>query len=382
MRLDSITGRLQLSATDLASFLGCAHRTALEMAHAFGRREKPRYDDPALEALFARGLEHEAAYVERLRANGATVVVEIARVPEREIALTRTVDAMRAGADVIVQGALGNDRWFGYADILIKVSTPGAFGPWSYEVVDTKLSRETKAGTVLQLALYSVLLELVQGARPEHFHVVTPDTTEAYRLDDYAAYFRLIRARLDSAAGEDDMALAAANYPEPVDHCDICPWTGPCSARRRRDDHLSLVAGIARSQRRELGAHDVVTMASLAAMPIRPMTFKPRRGAPETYERVREQARVQVQTRTTGEPVVEWLPIVPPAEKEPGQGLCRLPEPTPGDLFLDLEGDPFAGPMSGPPTLRGWEYLFGIATADGTYQPFWAESAAAEKAAF
>ena len=68
------------------------------------------------------------------------------------------------------------------------------------------------------------------------------------------------------------------------------------------------------------------------------------------------------------------------------QGFCRLPEPSPGDVFLDLEGDPFAGPVAGPPALRGREYLFGIATAgpsgETTYQAFWAESAAEEKTAF
>ncbi len=385
MRFDKSSGSLQLSATDLASFLGCHHRTALEMGHAYGTREKPQYDDPSLEALFARGLEHEAAYVDRLRADGASVVVEIKNAETREprdVTLARTIDAMREGADVIVQGALGNERWFGYADVLIKTERPSGFGDWSYEVVDTKLSRDTKAGTVLQLALYSVLLESVQGARPEHFYVVTPDTTETYRLDDYAAYFRLIRARLDEAARQNDVALAAAHYPEPVDHCDICPWSGQCRAERRKDDHLSLVAGISRTQRRELTMQSVVTTASLAEMPIHPMAFKPKRGAPETYERVREQARVQVAARTTGEPVVEFLPVVPPTADEPGQGLCRLPEPTDGDLFLDLEGDPFAGPTSGPPMLRGREYLFGVVTADGGYQAFWAENADQEKTAF
>lgn len=382
MFLRKSTRQLQLSATDLASFLGCHHRTALEMGHAFGKRTKPEYDDPGLEALFQRGLDHEAAYVETLKADGAQRVVTIEKGATRDETIARTLEAMRSGADVIVQGALGDDRWFGYADILRKVPRAGAFGPWSYEVADTKLSRETKAGTVLQLALYSALLEEIQGARPERFFVVTPDATEEYRLDDHAAYFRLIRARLDEAARSDDEALAAANYPEPVDHCDICPWTAQCGARRRADDHLSLVAGISRTQRRELTAHNVMTMAALAGMPVAPMPFRPTRGAAETYARVREQARVQVEARTNGGLVVEFFPVAPPGEGVPAEGLCRLPAPTPGDLFLDLEGDPFVGPTAGPPMLRGREYLFGVAAADGTYRAFWAETAEEEKVAF
>ena len=374
--LDKTTKQLRLSATDLASFLGCHHRTALEMGHAAGKFDKPQFDDPSLESLFERGLEHEAAYVKTLADKGASTVVNLGDVKDAREAIAKTVAAIHAGADVIVQGGLGNDRWYGRTDILTKTASA------SYEVTDTKLSRETKAGTVLQLALYSVLLEDVQGTRPEHFYVVTPEKTETYRLDDYGAYFRLIRAHLSDAILEDDAALATANYPDPVDHCDICPWVGKCDRRRRKDDHLSLVAGISRTQRRELTVQSVQTMAALAGMAINPMPFTPKRGGAETYVRVREQARVQVQARDTGGLIVELLPVVLPTEKEAGQGLCRLPEPTPGDLFLDLEGDPFVGPSAGAPMLRGREYLFGLVASDGTYRASWVTSAAEEKRAF
>ena len=42
---------------------------------------------------------------------------------------------------------------------------------------------------------------------------------------------------------------------------------------------------------------------------------------------------------------------------EPENGLARLPEPTVGDIFLDLEGDPFVG-------RGGLEYLIGYLTVD------------------
>src|SRR5687768_7008538 len=125
------------------------------------------------------------------------------------------------------------------------------------------------------------MLSRIQGRRPERFYVVAPGIAapvHEYRVDDYAAYFRLIRGRLAEAVGEDDDALATANYPEPVDHCDVCPWSSVCSKRRRSDDHLSLVAGISRIQRRELESRDVSTLAALAEMPL-PLAFRPQRGA-------------------------------------------------------------------------------------------------------
>src|SRR6266550_2990033 len=371
----NISDQIVLSATDLSNFLNCRHRTALELGEARGKCTRPQFYDPLLEALFARGLEHERQYVESLEGAGRRIV-NLAEITDRTAAVARTVNAMRAGDDAIVQGALEDGNWYGRPDVLLKTNLPSAFGAWAYEVADTKLARETRGGTILQLGLYCEMLARVQGRRPERFYVVTPDTTapvHEYRVDDYAAYFRLIRGRLETTVVEDDELLAAANYPEPVDHCDVCPWSSVCSQKRRTDDHLSLVAGISRLQRRDLVAHDIPTLAALAKMPW-PLAFKPKRGAAATFERVREQARLQLAARETRQPVFEVLQPI-----EPEKGLCRLPEPSPRDLFLDLEGDPFVGE-------GGREYLFGIVSLgqDGepVYRAFWSQTQPQERAAF
>ena len=65
------------------------------------------------------------------------------------------------------------------------------------------------------------------------------------------------------------------------------------------DDHLSLVAGITQIQIEELKRHGVDTVAALAAMPL-PLTWKPSRGTAPSYERIREQARIQIAGRNTG----------------------------------------------------------------------------------
>jgi uncharacterized protein len=373
MRADG--GALILFATDLANFLNCRHRTALELGEARGKRRRPMWPDPLLEALFARGLEHERNYLSRLAAAGKRIT-NLIGIKAREDALAGTLDAMRAGVEVIAQGAVADGRWYGRPDILLRVDSPSALGPWSYEVADTKLAIETRAGTILQLGLYCDLLTTAQGASPESFYVVTPDVDQpvnCYRVSAYSAYFRLLRRRLEAFVEGDDNLLAAANYPEPVDHCDVCAWSSVCSTKRRHDDHLSLVAGITRIQRTELQTRGINTVVELANTPL-PLTFKPRRGALLSYVRIREQARVQVEERSTDNPVFELLH---PIEAE--KGLCRLPEPSPGDLFLDLEGDPFAG-------NAGREYLFGLVSSNDhgqlTYDAHWALTLADEAAAF
>ncbi|APO55890.1 hypothetical protein BD122_36425 [Bradyrhizobium diazoefficiens] len=136
----------------------------------------------------------------------------------------------------------------------------------------------------------------MQQRPPEKAHVVTPGTQylpEAYRMADFAAFYRRIRRSLETfAASPSHSGL----YPDPIEHCEICRWREPCASRRRSDDHLSLVAGIAKTQIEELVRRGAGTMAALATLPI-PLQWRPDRGSAPGYEKVREQARLQVEGR-------------------------------------------------------------------------------------
>src|SRR6266571_8841476 len=111
---------LLLSSTDLSNFLSCRHLTALEMAAALGKRRRPHWVDPLLEVLFQRGLDHERAYIAALQAEGRQIV-SFADVKDRDAAVAQTLEAMCSGADVIVQGALRDGRWYGRPDVLQRV---------------------------------------------------------------------------------------------------------------------------------------------------------------------------------------------------------------------------------------------------------------------
>ena len=364
-------GTITLSASDLVGHLNCKCLTCLNIDFLNGMLERPRLWDPLLQILRERGARHEQGFLGHLGSQGFELTV-IEGIGIDSEAVARTRDAMLGGGQIIVQGALQDSRWVGRADVLQRVEMPSDLGPWSYEVIDTKLARETKGGTVLQLCLYADLVKSVQGRLPEFGYVVAPWSNyepQAYRMDDYSAFYRRVRRSLEEF-------LEAPNhgeeYPEPKDFCDVCGWRAHCKERRRADDHLCLVAGISKLQTNELQQQAIKTVAELAAMPL-PLAWKPERGSAHAYERVREQARIQVEGRNAGCVLYELLPL------EPGLGLAMLPEPSPGDVFFDLEGDPFAGE-------GGLEYLFGYAYrgADGqlNYSGDWVFSRADEKKAF
>jgi predicted RecB family nuclease len=379
--VQTIDGRPVYAATDLVAYLACEHLTQLERAALAGLVRRPMRDDPELDIIRKRGFEHEKRYLGDLTAEGRHAVTiepdgSIDDQGERlRAAAAATTAAMASGADVIYQATFFDGTWRGHADFLLRVDDathPSRFGPYHYEVADTKLARHVKASAVLQICSYVDQLERVQGVRPEWLYVALGGSTRAVerlRVDDYMAYYRSARDRF-LATMADAIAPAyppAGTYPEPVDHCDVCRWAAECVQRRRDDDHLSLVAGISARQRRALEQRGVATLEALGdlALPMRPALDGTSAAA---LARVREQARLQLEGRRTGTLRYELLVPAPGADLEPERGLASLPAPSRGDLFFDIEGDPFA-------LDDGLDYLFGVRELDGTFHAFWSRDA-------
>jgi predicted RecB family nuclease len=357
-----------LSPSDLNNLLECRHLMALELAR-FNGNGVPRSGRGAHVDILARyGEQHESAILDAYEASGRSVERVVTGPGEDRFraALEQTLAAMRRGVDVIHQATLIGEGFGGYADFLERVQSPSSLGDWSYEVADAKLARATKGYFLVQLSVYAALLERIQSLEPQELVVLLGDgRRDVYRTEDFAAYVRRIRRYAEETI---DAGLADT-YPLPCGHCGICDYRHHCEQRRRGDDHLSLVAGMRRDQVARLEQHGVPTLAALAALdPERRIPRIPR----DSLAKLRSQAALQLRERETGEQCYQLLAY------EPGFGFGLLPRPAPGDLYFDVEGDPYIGD-------RGLVYLFGIGWHDGAderYQAFWAHSQDAEKAAF
>jgi predicted RecB family nuclease len=352
-------GSLFFSPSDLNAFLECEHLAALELAVARRGLERPAADNVQAELIRRKGDEHELAYLAALRAEGRGILAIERGEHEWELerAARDTESAMRDGAGVIYQAAFVDpDGWRGFADFLER--QPDG----TYEVVDTKLARHARPYYVLQLCFYSEQVARIQGREPERMHVVLGSgERESFRPAEFAAYYRRVRARFEAAARNGFVGT----YPLPVRHCSICDFLPLCEARWVADDHLTLVAGVRRDQIPRLEAQGVRTLGELATAHDEQ---RPANMHPGTFERIRDQAALQLSHRETGEHTTRLLP------PEPLRGFALLPQPSPGDLFFDLEGDPFWEPG------RGLEYLWGVLGRDG-YRAFWAHDRAAERSA-
>ncbi len=366
-------GRLILSPSDLVGFLQCGHLSELSLEVVHGTRTGPPDDDQEQSVVQRRGIEHEVAYLARLRAEGLEVT-EIPASDELETRAALTKEALAAGPDVVYQATFvdragSGPIWRGHADFLTRVTAPSSLGAFSYEPEDTKLATHVRPSAVLQLCEYAEQLARCQGRVADRIHVVLGDQTRtSLRLADFAAYHRAAKARFVVACAD-----GVSAYPLPVEHCHICQWRSQCDERRIADDHLTLVPGLRTDQVGKLSAGaGVTTVAELAAYE--------GDGVPgigrQAFDKLRAQARLQVRARAEPD-------LAPPYEllagAGPGRGLAALPTPSAGDLFFDIEGDPFVGES-------GLEYLLGVGWAepDGQFgfKAFWARTPAEEKSSF
>ncbi len=371
-----IDGRLLYAASDLNNYLECKRLTELDALVARRKLPRPQDEDDAQAQLLRRkGEEHEQRFLEAMQAHYGDAVVCFTR-PEASVeafalAERQTRAAMASGAPIVYQATFFDGQFIGHADFLRRIQPPSALGPWSYEVLDTKLALRPKPYYLVQLCNYSAHVERLQGLAPVHGHIVLGNNVEkSFQLHDYVAYYRHLKAAFLAFAGD---AAHLANdvpieYPLECEHCKMCAWDAACRQQRIDDDHLSLVAWIRRDQIAKFEEAGIVSVAALAAASDE---SRPKEMGREIYQKLRRQAAIQVRGRSEG-PIYELL------HHERPMGFGLMSEAAPGDVFFDMEGDPYYEPG------RGLEYLFGCWMPDDEprYRPFLALDRAEEKRRF
>ncbi len=145
--------------------------------------------------------------------------------------------------------------------------------------------------------------------------------------------------------------------------CGFCPRCRAAAAQHR---DTQLVWGVRRPSRNALKTADITTIDELAA------ADAPGSIDRFSWSRLHSRASLQQRHMETGEHFAE---VHNPA------ALHSLPEPNPGDIFFDFEGDPLW--VEKNRYEWGLEFLFGYIEADtGEYTGLWSTSQAQEKRAF
>jgi uncharacterized protein len=321
-------------------------------------------EDPELKLAARRGLEHERAHLEQLK----TRYPELVEIAENAIdRAAATLAAMRAGAPIIFQGHLMAGNWAGLADFLHRIEGPSALGDWHYEPWDTKLARSAKPYFLIQLCAYAELLEALHERRPERLGFILGDgRAEHFRTDEFWHYYRRLKRQFETF----QQGWNAEAVPDPGADRGHGRWSEAAQAILEARDDLSLVAGISRGHIARLRDAGIHTLTALAQTPVSQV---PARFSAITFDRLREQAAMQLSSRMSGG--VEWAHrVIDPKER---RGLALLPPASPQDIYFDIEGFPYA--------VGGLEYLFGATVRTGDqlqFHDWWAHDSVQEKKAF
>ena len=348
------------SASDLAAAARCEYALLRNFDAKLGRGPAVDVEDELLARTAALGDDHEQRELDRLREQFADGVAVIGRPSYTLAGLAAAAEATRRAianrAPVVYQAAMFDGRFVGFADFLV------ADGE-QYRLVDTKLARSPKVTALLQLAAYADALTGMGVSVADEAELRLGDgSVVRYRVCDLIPVFRAQRALLQRLLDDHYAAGTAVRWEdEGVRACFRCPL---CVEQVRAGDDLLLVAGMRVSQRDKLIDAGIATVADLAeyAGPVPEL-------APSALGKLTAQAKLQVRQRDTGVPQFE---VVDP------QPLRLLPEPDPGDLFFDFEGDPL---WSADGHDWGLEYLFGVLDATGRFSPLWAHNRVDERKA-
>ena len=362
-----IKNKIWFAPTDLSQFYASPFASWMKHYQLQNPHEKFEVvSDPTMELLAKRGNEHELKYLDYLKSENKNII-EINKNGNVEQAAIDTINALKAGPDIIYQGAFIKDNFSGYSDFLIKVTTPSKLGNYSYEVLDTKLALSAKPEYILQLSCYSEMLADLQGKSPENISIVLGDNSKVdFRIENFKSYYGKFKKDFLKYHDKFD----PKNRPLPQAWENLGDWEEIGQAMLKEIDHLSLVAGMGPVQIKKFELAGINTAEQLANATTAQMPEKMQKA---TFAKLNRQAFLQKLTEKTGLPQYELrkLDTVQP------YGLEKLPLEDSSDVYFDMEGFPLVD--------KGLEYLFGaVIEEEGEirFKDWWALNKAEEKIAF
>ncbi|XAS64745.1 TM0106 family RecB-like putative nuclease [Micrococcaceae bacterium Sec5.8] len=388
---------LVFSASDLVTAASCEYQLLRKLDEKLGRSAKAVFeDDEMLKHAAALGDVHERKVLDGFvrdfgrwdpaAGRGVYDVAEAVAMDRATLQASHreSINALRAGADVVFQAAFFDGQFHGRSDFLVRQADA------SYAVFDTKLARHAKVTALLQLAAYGDQL-LKAGIRTDPAVTLVLGATvplpgggfdyvrSHHKLAEILPVFRERRDRFVALTSSHTAQPGTIQWGAPgVSACGRCDY---CQEQVAATDDLLLVARMNSAQRKALHERQIFTVRELAE------TQLP--GANAALLRLQDQARMQSGVGPTDGSVrfvkdgtdhsISYRVV-------PENTLAELPPPSAGDIFFDFEGDPLW--QESATGVWGLEYLFGVVEAPtgpgvpGMFRPFWAHSREAEKQAF
>jgi uncharacterized protein len=405
-------GSWVISASDLTVFAGCPWRLARVVDAKLGKGiVVPELDDPMMELVARLGGEHEKRQLAALKTQMPVIELEYSSLPPSDAPVWRaniqqarqeTLDALSSlGSAPSSRGAVFQATL--YEEVLPDAPLPVGFQGFAdfvvfsdglWEVWDSKLARRAKDPALIQLGAYvdqlarngvplAPTVRLVLGDGNHSIHAIE-DLIDPY-ISMRNEVIKLLAARVGDPLplpwGDDTWAACGTKG---------CP---ACHEQIVAHDDLFQIAGVRKTQRQKIMTGGFSTMTEFASASTEEVNAAISGIGVDTLVDLHLQAQLQVESNATpwNRPVWRMLSR---------SVIENLPQPSPGDIFFDFEGDPTfqefseegnprRSPTGAEDVWFGIEYLFGLwgtdihpAGPDTSFLPLWAESFDQEKEVF
>ena len=186
-----------------------------------------------------KGNIHEKNYLKELKKKYKKVIDLKNSDLTNEEKVPKTIQAMKEGWEVIHGGYLKRGKWRVEFDFLIiNKDLKSKFGDYSYEVIDTKNSNKPKPDHIIQLGMYTYMLEETQGVLPKRFKIVLKNMVEEdVQVNQVNEFFKTHRENYELFVEK----FIEKTKPEKCSHCQICSWKEECEKIWIEEDNLNQI---------------------------------------------------------------------------------------------------------------------------------------------
>jgi len=250
-------------------------------------------------------------------------------------AFLATVELMKQGKN-IYKPVLMDGHWVGEPDFIerrpiaelkaVDSSAKSNFGDWYYAAYDIRNDPELKDEYKFPLVFASLILEKVQGARPQDAYIVNADgEARSFLIEPFLDRFHLSLKEIEK--------ILEGEKPPPFikGGCKRSPWFAVCEEETKGCEDVSLIHGISQRDQRDFYEMGIKTVSQLAGSDLKRLQEGLEGWNYDKLIRVRNQAEVLI----SGQPLVVQHHIFPEVENE---------------IYFDIESDP----------TRGIDFLFGL----------------------
>ena len=232
------------SPTDLNNFVSCKYHIKNDLLKDELKLKK-KEKNANLKLRIEYGIQHEANHFELLKTKHKKhITINPNQSAEKKCA--ETIEALKDGYDLIYKAYFVDNNFRGEVDFLLKTQIKSKLGDYSYEVHDTKITKNLRPKHILQITGYSYLLSKIQGFTPIKMYLIDgANLIHDFKVSEFLDYFLYTKDNFEKFLPTVEKIDL---YPEKCSFCNICPWFDECEKVWVEDNYINQICGINVSQ--------------------------------------------------------------------------------------------------------------------------------------